>query len=323
MTENNSGLPGQYKVLMVDDDPVTLKLIRSILSGAESDYLISEALDGETALDMIKRDPPDIILLDIKMPGMDGFEVCRRLNRAENTRSIPVIFISTVTNNAEKMRAFELGAVDYLTKPFFAPELLARINIHRSILQLKCRERVKSMALEAEMVELNNTKEMLARSEKNWEDTFNAISEIITIHDMNFNILYANKAAEAAFGCGSDEMIGQKCYQVHHCKESPMEGCPCLIVAKNGAETTVEYFEPVLKRNIDLKVFPRFDDNGKLIGVVHVARDVTARKQDEEKMKRNLHNLEVFFKASIGRESRILELKKNIEELKSKIKRDR
>lgn len=323
MTDKHASSAFKYKILMVDDDPVTLRLLRSVLDKAEFAYEICEAQDGETALSMIDKETPDIILLDIRLPGIDGFEICTRLRRDDKTRAIPIIFISTVTDNAEKMRAFEMGAVDYITKPFYALEVLARISTHISILRLRREEEIKSMALEAEIAERNKARDAIARSKKDWEDTFNAISEIITIHDMDFNILYANKAAAAAFGCPIGEIVGQKCYKIYHDRESPSEECPCMKVQKTGKEASAEFFESNLKRNIDLKAFPRFDESGKLMGVVHVARDITDRKQYEEKMKRNLHNLEIFFKASVGRESRILELKKKIEEMESKMKKDR
>lgn len=321
MARDETDVSYKYKILMVDDDPVTLRLLRSVMAKAGFEHIISEALDGEMALEMIKIDQPDIILLDIKLPGISGLDVCKRLKQDEGTRDIPVIFVSSVTDNAEKMRGFELGAVDYITKPFYSLEVLARVNTHISILKLRREEKIKSMALEDEIAERNKARDIIARSKKNWEDTFNAISEIITIHDMDFNVLYANKAAADAFGCGIDDIVGQKCYKIYHDKGSPAEGCPCLMVAKTGKECSAEFFESNMNRNIDLKAFPRLDENGKLIGIVHVARDITERKQEEEKTKRNLHNLEIFFKASIGRESRILELKKKIEELEGKLKK--
>jgi DNA-binding NtrC family response regulator len=113
-------------VLIVDDEPLNVDLLEQDL-GAEG-YRTIAATSGEECLEVAARKQPDLVLLDVMMPGMDGYETCRRLKAAEATRSIPVIFLTAVT--AEKARAFKLGAVDYVTKPFQAEELLARVSTH-------------------------------------------------------------------------------------------------------------------------------------------------------------------------------------------------
>jgi len=118
-------------VLVVDDTPASLKLLESVLSSAG--YWVRLATDGEGALFSAKLHPPSMILLDIKMPGMDGFEVCQRLKVDERTRSIPVIFLSSLEDEREKVNAFQVGGVDYINKPIRAEEVLARINTHLAL----------------------------------------------------------------------------------------------------------------------------------------------------------------------------------------------
>ena len=113
-------------VLVVDDEPRNVDLLEQELDAAG--YKTLSAPDGETALALAAKDQPDLILLDVMMPGVDGYETCRRLKAAEATRAIPVIFLTAVTE--EKARAFKLGAVDYVTKPFHTEELLARVGTH-------------------------------------------------------------------------------------------------------------------------------------------------------------------------------------------------
>lgn len=121
----------QYKVLAVDDNPINLKLLsRSLIN---SDYQIFTAASGREALKTAFQSKPDIILLDIMMPDMDGYEVCRKLQQREETRYIPVIFLSAKNESVDKARGLAVGAVDYLTKPFDPMEINARVRTHLAL----------------------------------------------------------------------------------------------------------------------------------------------------------------------------------------------
>jgi signal transduction histidine kinase len=124
-------------ILVVDDTLDSLRLTSEILK-AEG-YEVRPADSGELALRSAMSSPPDLILLDVSMPGMDGFEVCRRLKAQAKTRAIPVIFVSAVTAMAEKVRCFQLGAVDCISKPFQQEELLARVSTHLELARLRNR----------------------------------------------------------------------------------------------------------------------------------------------------------------------------------------
>lgn len=117
-----------YSILIVDDTPVNLALMVEYLEG--NGFAVRVARSGENALRSVHYDPPHLILLDILMPGIDGFETCRRLQADERTRDIPVIFMTALTNTEDKVKAFEMGAVDYVTKPLQHEEVLARILTH-------------------------------------------------------------------------------------------------------------------------------------------------------------------------------------------------
>ena len=114
-------------ILAVDDTPENLDILVGLLEGQ---YKVKVATNGERALRMVAKAAPDLVLLDIMMPGMDGFEVCRRLRDEEETREIPVLFISALDQVTDKVRAFTSGGVDYITKPFQAEEVEARVATH-------------------------------------------------------------------------------------------------------------------------------------------------------------------------------------------------
>ena len=115
-------------VLIVDDTIDTLRLLSDLLS--EQGYDVRAVTNGRQALQAIERDPPDLILLDVGLPEMDGYEVCRQLRASARAPDVPVIFITALADTADKVRAFEAGGVDYVTKPFQVEEVLARAKAH-------------------------------------------------------------------------------------------------------------------------------------------------------------------------------------------------
>jgi PAS domain S-box-containing protein len=122
------------KILVVDDSTANLRLLMSLLT--ERGYTVYPASDGELALEFVQSKLPDLILLDIRMPGIDGYEVCRRLQADDRTRPIPIIFLSAMEDEHNKVKGFQAGGVDYITKPFQPEEMLARIRIHLHIREL-------------------------------------------------------------------------------------------------------------------------------------------------------------------------------------------
>ena len=131
----NNQQPFIHDILIVDDTPENLTVLRQML--AQQNYMVRPALNGEIAIKAVNASPPDLILLDIRLPGMDGYEACEQLKSEENTRRIPVIFISALNELDYKVKAFSLGGVDYITKPFRAEEVLARIKTHLTLRSLQ------------------------------------------------------------------------------------------------------------------------------------------------------------------------------------------
>lgn len=122
-------------ILVVDDDLETLKMMVGILQA--KGYRVLPANSGGIALDAMASQLPDMVLLDIRMPGLDGFEVCRRLKQNDRTRHIPVLFLSAEAERNERVEVFGLGAVDFVSKPFHQEELLARIGTHLELWRLR------------------------------------------------------------------------------------------------------------------------------------------------------------------------------------------
>ena len=131
--ENESRTKGD--VLIVDDNQDSLRLLAAMLT--EEGYIVRPAPSGSLALKSVQSTLPDLILLDIKMPGMDGYEVCRRLKADKKTCDIPVLFVSVLTELTDKIKGFSVGGVDYITKPFQHEEVLARVGTHLALRRIQ------------------------------------------------------------------------------------------------------------------------------------------------------------------------------------------
>jgi class 3 adenylate cyclase len=127
--------PVVSRILVVDDTPANIQTVTAILK--EKGYQISVATNGRQALEVVSRIRPDLILLDVMMPEMDGFETCSQLKASPEWHDIPIIFLTSKTDTTDIVKGFELGAVDYVGKPFNSHELLARVNAHLSIDRLR------------------------------------------------------------------------------------------------------------------------------------------------------------------------------------------
>jgi len=181
----NKNLADKQHILIIDDEQTNLIVLSSILSG--QGYKVSTADNGKKALDSVKQDKPDLILLDIKMPGMDGYEVCEKLKADKVNNHIPIIFLSGLTAVSDKIKAFSAGGIDYITKPFHKDEIIARVKTH--VTQKKTEEslqdsneklksRVNELSLlnniSKTMTKINNLKQALALTIRRIGELFNA-----------------------------------------------------------------------------------------------------------------------------------------------------
>ncbi|HSR48497.1 MAG TPA: SpoIIE family protein phosphatase [Anaerolineales bacterium] len=142
--------PGEAAdILIVDDNPSNLHLLAQTLG--ERGYRVRAVTSGARAIESVLAEPPDLILLDIRMPGMDGFEVCRQLKADPRIQDIPVLFISALDDIPDKVNAFAAGGVDYITKPFHVEEVLARTETHLALRRLTTRLEETNAKLEREL----------------------------------------------------------------------------------------------------------------------------------------------------------------------------
>jgi two-component system cell cycle sensor histidine kinase/response regulator CckA len=151
-TPGESLVSAGQTILIVDDNPTNLAVVGELLS--KQGFQVMVALNGELGLELARNDQPDLIVLDVLLPGINGFETCRRLKADERTKAIPVIFTTIMTSVEDKLTGFAAGGVDYITKPFHAEEILARVGTHLRIRQL-------TRSLQQRNTQLQATQEML------------------------------------------------------------------------------------------------------------------------------------------------------------------
>ncbi|RPJ11246.1 MAG: response regulator, partial [Desulfobacteraceae bacterium] len=152
----------QGNILVVDDVPANLTLLTGILK--EKGHRVRPVPSGKLAIIAVEHEPPDIILLDIMMPVMDGYEICRHLKENPKTRDIPVIFLTAKAEVEDEMKGFELGAVDYITKPISPPVVLARVQTHLRLKRMQDSLKDQNQFLDAAVQ--NRTKDLVAAQDK-------------------------------------------------------------------------------------------------------------------------------------------------------------
>ena len=167
----------KQKILIVDDTPANIRLLGDYLSRY---YTVLIATNGENALQLAKENIPDLILLDIIMPGIDGYEICRRFKEKTETRDIPVIFISAKTSIEDEAKGLELGAVDYIKKPFNLPIIKGRVQTH---LSLKRAMEDTELLVAQRTAELLETQQNLQKKTKSLEETNIALQVLLKRRD--------------------------------------------------------------------------------------------------------------------------------------------
>jgi diguanylate cyclase (GGDEF)-like protein/PAS domain S-box-containing protein len=186
------------KILVVDDTPDSLRLLTNLLT--EEGYDVRSAISGELALRAATNNPPELVLLDIHMPKMDGYEVCRRLKADPATREVPVIFVSAASETDEKVLGFDIGAVDYITKPYQRNELMARVRTHLDLNRL--RHHLENL-VDERTVELQ-------QSAEHYRQLFDGATVAIALADAETGeILDINHAMERLTGWDKAELIGK------------------------------------------------------------------------------------------------------------------
>ena len=253
-------------VLLVDDNPQNLKVLYETLK--DKGYRLLIANDGEKALDLAHRHQPEVILLDIMMPELDGYQVCERLKAYPVTSDSAVVFLSALDDLQAKVRGFSLGGADYISKPFQAQEVIARVKTHARVIRLE-------RALQARNRQLENDQARI----------LNSISEGIYGLDARGTIVFANPAAALIMRRPVEELIGEGFFDLHF--RTAGHGCESLPIYATCTKGVAENQRDIEMLRADGSPFPveyRATpklDGDELHGAVVVFRDITAELESE------------------------------------------
>ncbi len=321
-------------ILIVDDNPFNVDLLSIYLQNAGFNVVMAE--DGAGGLEQASETKPDLILLDIMMPGLDGFETCRRLKEDEVTRHIPVIFMTALTKTSEKVKAFEVGGVDYITKPFEYPEVLARINTHLSIRRLQQSLQEQNARLQQENIMRRRVLDALQESRQRYRLLAEYSTDMISQQTPEGIFRYVSPACRRLLGYEIEEMIGRPMYDFFHPDDLQAIQELYQVTQKWPTEFTITYrarrkdgsyiwLETTSQTIPDPKT-------GQDLEIIAVSRNVTERIQAEEALKEARNELErrveertaelaqanVILKDEIAERKRVeLELQAYSEELKA------
>ena len=286
-------------ILAVDDTEASLQILTAMLK--DEGYAVRSALSGKLALLSAVHRPPDLVLLDIRMPDMDGFEVCQQLKATPQTQDVPVIFISALSDSDEKIHGFNLGAVDYVTKPFQREELLARVATHIHLQRMQRQVRAQNEELRHYRGQLED---LVAQRTAELQDSnrrlqlmsfaLDQICEAAYLTDETGHFFYVNREACRAHGYSADELRCMTLTDIDPDFSASDVAAGWQTLFNTGAIQ----FEARHKHR-DGSVFPvevhssaiRFDDREL---VLSLARNISERKDAERRLRESYAQLQAL-----------------------------
>jgi PAS domain S-box-containing protein len=301
----------QGTVLVVEDTLASLKLLTDTLSAAG--YQVLPANSGELALAAVALKGPQLILLDLRMPGMDGFEVLRRLKARDESRDIPVMILSAVSEREQRIEGLKLGAVDFLNKPFEQEELLVRVSTQMNL--SLARARLERQAADLRLANAQLQREMLLRqdvedalrqakeaAEEGLEQERRLLALVVSSSEdaiiskrLDGIITSWNHGAEKLFGYTAAEILGQPILMVipperHDEEERLLSAIRRGESIKHYETTRIAKDGHVLEVSVTLS--PIRDHEGRIIGASKIARDISERRRTEQALARHRDELE-------------------------------
>jgi DNA-binding response OmpR family regulator/DNA-binding CsgD family transcriptional regulator len=239
-----------YRILIVDDNPQNIQLVASILQS--EGYRMAFALEGNSALENVKENEFDLILLDVIMPGMDGLEVCRMLKGSPQTKDIPIIFLTVKDETEDIIKGFKAGAVDYVTKPFHSSELIARVRTHLELKKKRDDEQNLIARLKVTLAEKERAEEALRQAYDNGERL---------VEERTAELLIKNeKLAQAMEECEHTARVLREKGQELELKSRKLEelNAALKVLLKQREEDRTDLEEKVLS-NVKHLLFPHLE----------------------------------------------------------------
>jgi PAS domain S-box-containing protein len=280
-------------IMVVDDTHASLKLLADYLS--EEGYKVHAADSGKLALASVEKSPPELILLDIRMPDMDGFEVIRQLKARPESCDIPVIFLSAVTELDQRIEGLKMGAVDFISKPFQRNELVARVQTHLELFRLRTRSETQAQDLRrineqltVEILERKQADAAMRESEEKFHSLYTHMVEGAALHKLTYNdqgipedyiIVEINPAFEKLLGISRDTVISKTSREAYGVVEPPYLEIYAQVALTGEPNVFETYFPPLLK-HFSISAYCPYKGS-----FATIFEDITERKRAEEALR--------------------------------------
>ena len=272
-----------YHLLLIAVDFAHLQLMKTTLERA---YTVSIASTGVHGLELAAERKPDLILLDLSMPGMDGYEVCKRLKENPNTRKIAVIFVSARDDKDDEYRGFTLGAVDYINKPINLQILNARITAQLRLKQLVDQQKKQAdsliHSLHENNMQIEQDLERLQQEKNNFLALLDLVQDRVIIEDAETRIVWANKATRDFCNMRLSELVG---FLHDEVLTDPSFHCPECTARSRGQgiemadfETANDTADPQESQESQILHIPLLDENEEICGIAHIIHEQSKRQ---------------------------------------------
>lgn len=272
---------GNVKVLLTEDESSYAEILSVMLSDSDqARFKVDQAANLKTCLELLSKNEYQVALLDLHLPDSLGLDTVRTVRKMDH--ALPIVAMTGLEDENLAMDALKAGAQDFFLKNELSPKLLTRViryAIDRRSFELKLEEHASE--LEARVAE--RTRQLQIAKEQ-WEKTFDAVPDLIAIIGKDYRILKANQALAQAAGTTVDKLAGRPCFQVMHGADSPIANCPHARLLQDGGEHVHEIHEISLGKDLFVSTSPIKDENGQLLGSVHVARDISSIKEAQKKL---------------------------------------
>jgi PAS domain S-box-containing protein len=285
--------PSKGNILVVDDTPDNLRLLSAMLT--QLGYEVRRVINGQTALKTAQAAPPDLILLDIMMPDMNGYEVCQRLKASEHTRDIPVIFISALDEVLDKVKAFAVGGIDYITKPFSEEEVFARVETNLTIRRLQKQLLEKNERLSEEI----RNREAAESALRFTQFYLDRSRDCVIFSNREARILYVNQAVCRTLGYSREQLLTMTIHDI-----DPMFPAECWPAHWEELRERGSFmFESIHRtregRDISVEISVNYlEFNGQAYDCA-IVRDITPRKQQQAALQRSEEKYRNLFDNSL------------------------
>ncbi|MGA1262993.1 MAG: response regulator [Prochlorothrix sp.] len=274
-------------ILVVDDTPDNLRLLTSTLT--QQGYSVSSAISGKLALKAIKSKVPDLVLLDIRMPEMDGYEVCRQIKSDPTTHHIPILFLSASHETEDKVKAFSLGGADYVTKPFQIEEVLARVQHQLQLYSLQQRLEKQNTELQRSVKSFVKSESTLQQQEQFFRHIYEGFNQAIAVVDVlsngKFHFVETNLAYERLTGLSQDRLRGRTLAEVLkrdqvQVLQSQYQAC---VQQRSTLVYEMDFPGPEgVARLCETTLVPITNETGRVVRIIATTMDIGDRKALEQ-----------------------------------------